>query len=307
MGGMHPSGVVRIILFMLTTMVVYYFTARFSHLVSSSRKREVRGEAHTQSSVLKSRTNYKYSPPFRHEISHHLAVPPIRVAGSGNRTDPKAFNTRNIHRIVHLDLKGAPPKLEYLRKIIPRLREWGATGLLLEYEDMFPYWGDLKVLARPNAYNTSTIAEILRLAETHELKVIPLIQTFGHFEFVLKHDQFKHIRERKDKDKNLNPAHEDSFRVVSQMIDQLMSLHPNIQHLHVGCDEVYYLGHSKESAQMMREKFYDGKGLFLHHVSKVLNHVHSKYPKVKALMWDDMIRKIDTYRLKVKCIFLFIF
>ena len=32
------------------------------------------------------------------------------------------------------------------------LHKWGATGLLVEYEDMFPYSGDLKELAAPNAY-----------------------------------------------------------------------------------------------------------------------------------------------------------
>ena len=35
------------------------------------------------------------------------------------------------------------------------LHKWGATGLLIEYEDMFPYTGDLADLPAANAYRSS--------------------------------------------------------------------------------------------------------------------------------------------------------
>ena len=44
-------------------------------------------------------------------------------------------------RLVHLDLKGAPPSVAYMKKIITLSRQLGATGVLLEYEDMFPWSG----------------------------------------------------------------------------------------------------------------------------------------------------------------------
>jgi hexosaminidase len=55
-------------------------------------------------------------------------------------------------RLVHLDLKGAPPKISYYEELFPILYKWGATGLLIEYEDMFPYWGELEELACKDAY-----------------------------------------------------------------------------------------------------------------------------------------------------------
>ena len=42
-----------------------------------------------------------------------------------------------------------------LVQLFPLLHKWGATGLLVEYEDMFPYTGDLADLAAPNAYRLS--------------------------------------------------------------------------------------------------------------------------------------------------------
>ncbi|XP_071576673.1 hexosaminidase D-like [Temnothorax nylanderi] len=56
--------------------------------------------------------------------------------GMGEKMDALTLGS---HRLVHLDLKGAPPRTCYFEKLFPLLRTWGATGLLLEWEDTFPY------------------------------------------------------------------------------------------------------------------------------------------------------------------------
>ena len=38
------------------------------------------------------------------------------------------------------------------------LQKWGATGLLVEYEDMFPYWDSLAEIASGNAYRSACYA-----------------------------------------------------------------------------------------------------------------------------------------------------
>uniref|UniRef100_A0A6I8P3C2 Hexosaminidase D n=1 Tax=Ornithorhynchus anatinus TaxID=9258 RepID=A0A6I8P3C2_ORNAN len=57
-------------------------------------------------------------------------------------------------RLVHLDLKGAAPKISYLEQLFPLLSQLGATGVLVEYEDMFPFQGDLGILRSPYAYRS---------------------------------------------------------------------------------------------------------------------------------------------------------
>ena len=41
--------------------------------------------------------------------------------------------------LVHIDMKGGPPRPQYLLQLLPLLKQWGATGLLIEWEDMFPW------------------------------------------------------------------------------------------------------------------------------------------------------------------------
>jgi hexosaminidase len=100
------------------------------------------------------------------------------------------------HRLVHLDLKGAPPRVSYYEDFFPLISSLGATGILMEYEDMFPFSGpQLQDLPAHNAYSKSDIRYILQLATNNGLEVIPLIQTFGHLEFLLKLKKYTELRE----------------------------------------------------------------------------------------------------------------
>lgn len=47
--------------------------------------------------------------------------------------------------------------MEYLLKLIPMFVKLGATGLLVEYEDMFPYEGILESIAASNHYTKAEV------------------------------------------------------------------------------------------------------------------------------------------------------
>lgn len=76
----------------------------------------------------------------------------------------------------------------YVLQLFKTFREWGATGLLIEWEDTFPYDGeliDIGSLHSQQAYSFGDVNQILSLAEKNNLIVIPLVQTFGHLEVCL--------------------------------------------------------------------------------------------------------------------------
>lgn len=199
------------------------------------------------------------------------------------------------HRIVHLDLKGAPPRLAYYAEIFPLIRELGGTGLLIEYEDMFPY--RRVELTATNAYSKSDIATIQRLAAENDLIVIPLIQTFGHLEFVLKLRQFKHLREEPKYPQVICPSRNASLILLKEMIDDMLELHPASKFIHIGSDEVYYLGECTQCQDRLKKMKWDKRDLFLNHMTTVANYIKSKNPGLTVLAWDDEFRQMSLEEL----------
>lgn len=169
-------------------------------------KRRIEGDANDQGSF----DNYA------NQGGNQLGIPYVNLDTKNPYVPAK--------RVIHLDLKGAPPKVSYLARLFPLLKTLGATSLLLEYEDMFPFTGNLADIAAHNAYSKEQILDILRSAKDNELEVIPLVQTFGHLEFALKREAFVHLREVPESPQALCPSLNRSLEFVEAMIDQVYQL-----------------------------------------------------------------------------------
>ncbi|KAM9457058.1 hexosaminidase D [Clarias gariepinus] len=201
-------------------------------------------------------------------------------------------------RIVHLDLKGAPPKVSYFQQIFPLISSLGADGVLMEYEDMFPYEGELGILSSPFSYSHEEIDEIKILASLYNLELIPLVQVFGHLEFVLKHEKYFHLREESNYPNSLNPVVPESLSLVKAMLTQVLEKHPEARWFHIGADEVYNLGESEDSKNWLKENNKSVGALFLSHVTKVCHFLAEQKPGIKPIFWEDMLRKLDANLIK---------
>ncbi|KAG1954747.1 hexosaminidase D [Pimephales promelas] len=210
------------------------------------------------------------------------------------------LSLRSCKKLVHLDLKGAPPRIDYLIQLIQLFADLGANGLLIEYEDMFPYEGELKVLQSTTQppYSREEIASIQDAASKRGLEIIPLVQMFGHLEFVLKHKVFRDLREVDYCLGTLNPHHDRGVKLVLEMLKQVMKLHPKSTNLHIGADEVYMLGLGDESKQWLSAPGRSVHKLFLSHVIKVAKGIQKSVPNLKLIMWDDMLRSMTPETIK---------
>ena len=208
-------------------------------------------------------------------------------------TDTRSLQQFDEH-LVHLDLKGAPPKMPYLVRLLSLFRDLGATGLLVEFEDTYPYVGDLQVLRGPVAYTEKEIVEFLKQAKDVGLEVVPLVQTFGHLEFVLKHDKFKELRATPDNPSSLSSMNTDSLSLVKVMIEDIMRLHAKARFIHLGGDEVFNLGES----ELDKKSGLSENELYLHHMKPVLEFTKSMFPGVQPLVWHDMLMHWSAEELK---------
>ncbi|XP_044308512.1 hexosaminidase D-like [Varanus komodoensis] len=226
-----------------------------------------------------------------------LALPNSQVAAAApaqvmRQQRLKDFSAVQM-RLVHLDLKGAAPKVSYLEQVFPLFSKLGANGILIEYEDMFPFKGELEVLKSPYAYSEEDISKILKLAELNKLEVVPLVQTFGHVEFILKHDKYRHLREVERFPNSFNPHVPETLALLKAVLAQVLSRHPRSSWVHIGADEVFHLGEGTDSKNWMSHNAGDVGQMYLKHVREVVDFVASQAPGLQVLLWDDMLRKVS--------------
>uniref|UniRef100_A0A0N4Z585 beta-N-acetylhexosaminidase n=1 Tax=Parastrongyloides trichosuri TaxID=131310 RepID=A0A0N4Z585_PARTI len=205
----------------------------------------------------------------------------------------EVFN--KCEKIIHLDLKGAPPKLVYYETFFPFLKNLGVTSILIEYEDMFPYDGKLSCIKCENAYSVEEIKEINRLAILNKLELIPLVQTFGHLEFVLKHNKFYHLREVPSKDDSICPSDDETYILIEEMIRQIKVLHPLSARIHIGGDEAYQINKDYRCHYMKM----DNISITLKHLSKLSYIVKHRLGFSEVLAWYDMFEKATIKQLRM--------
>ncbi|KFM76323.1 Hexosaminidase D, partial [Stegodyphus mimosarum] len=158
---------------------------------------------------------------------------------------------------------------------------------------MFPYQGDLQIVCQPDVYSKEEIQKIQSLAAENDLEVVPLVQSFGHLEFLLKHDKYYEIREAERYPNALCPSHPKSEAIVLEMVKQIIESHPNSKFIHIGGDEVWHLGQCVSCKEKMKAENWKKEHLFLDHMCRIIKKIREKYPNIEIIIWDDMMRDID--------------
>jgi len=216
------------------------------------------------------------------------------------QTYPKLVNGDKfvpIRKMVHLDLKGAPYKPHFFDELFAFFNNLGLTGVLIEWEDMFPYTGKLATAVNGNAYSLQDIETILQAAKAHHLDVIPLVQTFGHLEWILKLEEFKHLREDSRYPQVICFAAEESFTLIKDMVDQVASVHKKfgMKYFHMGADEAFQVGYCNATVRQMAKE--GGKErVMLWHISRTAEYIKNTHD-VTVLAWHDMFAHVMEHDL----------
>lgn len=213
----------------------------------------------------------------------------------GEESEDKDYNKEGADKAarpfkelwVHVDLKGAPPKPEFFSKLFDLLRNYEVTGILLEVEDMLDFTGSLACIRRPNYYTDEQIQWIIKEADAHHMQTVPLVQCFGHLEFMLKRKEFSKLRELADSYLDICPSHPETMKVITSYIGQVLQKFPAAKSLHIGADEVCFIGSCAECKLNLIESSRDD--LYFRYLEQLIKEV-KKTREVEIMIWDDMIR-----------------
>lgn len=187
-------------------------------------------------------------------------------------------------RSAYLDLRQGFPNFENLISYIEMMAEFKTNTLMIEYEDKFPFEKYSSLKHPKYSFTDERLQLILDTAQQNFIEIIPLQQSFGHLEYVLKHEKYMHLRETPEDLGELCPCNPDSLRLSCELIDEIAEKHPNSRYIHLGCDEIWSLG----SCNVCKGKYGENKGqMFVDFVNKLICHVCDLGKK--PIIWHDML------------------
>ncbi len=186
-------------------------------------------------------------------------------------------------RVYHLDLKGTRRTLANLHAILPRLAEFKVNAVLAEYED-YVRLDRHPALAVPGALTKSQVKDWIAAARDYNLTVIPLVQTLGHLQYVLRQPAYSHLQEKPGNPAEACCTHPDTWPLIRDFLDEIMELHAGLPLFHVGLDETFNLGTCPrcQAALGGRSKM----TLYVDWVNRCCRHVRAQ--GFTPLVWGDV-------------------
>ncbi|MBT9775340.1 family 20 glycosylhydrolase [Clostridium sp. MCC353] len=188
-------------------------------------------------------------------------------------------------RSDYLDLRTIYPTYDHMLEYIGKLAEFKLNTLVIEYEDKLPFQ-KMKFLCHPEyAFTMEEFQEILETARRNFIKIIPLQQSFGHLEYVLKHEKYRSLREIPQAVGEMCPLRQGALELSRALLEETAALHPQAEYLHIGCDEVWSLGSSRECMESGKSR----EEIFIEYVNRLVDMVCALGKK--PVLWHDMIAR----------------
>lgn len=189
-------------------------------------------------------------------------------------------------RSMNLDLRQTFSRPEKLVEYMAEFAKYKINAVLIEYEDKFPFERNSLFRHPRFALSRDQLEALKEAAAEHFIEIIPLQQTFGHLEYVLRHGEYKKLRETEESTGELCPSNPESYRLVAGLLEEVMEAHPDSAYIHLGCDEVYSLC----ECSVCRERYGGSKGAaFISFVNRLVPFCLEK-GKV-PIIWHDMLDK----------------
>jgi hypothetical protein len=189
------------------------------------------------------------------------------------------------YRAIHLDLKHHLEKTEYYYELMDDLARYKINGIIAEMEDKIRYERQ-PVVGSEDGLTIGEWKKLSQYAMERNIEISPLIQGLGHASFILKHDDYKALRDDPGSDWAFNPLDPETYKVQFDLYLDAIGATPHGRYLHVGGDEVHTTGRGSGQSALKLQL------MWLDKVSKFAEQ-HNRIP----IFWDDMPLKFaEVYR-----------
>ena len=203
--------------------------------------------------------------------------------GINNTTGKQEADTSFKVKGFHLDLRIQVMTMPELKAFALKLSRNGINTLVMEWEAAYPYEKH-SVISNRYSYSREEVKSFVAYCNSLDIDVIPLQQSFGHVEYILRHYRYKDLREDQQDYSQVNPLKEELCKsLFTDLYRDMISTHTS-KYIHIGGDETYLLGHSKESQEKVSAV---GKGRLYGDYIKMLCDVVISLGKI-PIVWADI-------------------
>lgn len=148
------------------------------------------------------------------------------------------------------------------------------------------------------------VRDLLSCAREYGFEIVPEVQSLGHVQYITyAHPE---LAEREEKDREVSdtrgederpanfyshcycPSNEESYKLIFDIIDEVVEVAQPKHYVHIGHDEVYHLG------LCPRCKGTSHDVLYARHVNRLYDYLKSK--GLGTALWSDMIQPVTKYQ-----------
>jgi hypothetical protein len=221
-----------------------------------------------------------------------LVISAVLLAAGGERsgkatTAPDSGNSLDgKSKIVgfHIDMNIAQFRCEYLKERLKLLADLGYNTILWEVENNIR-WETCPECAAPEAFTKEEFKDILAYSRTLGLEPIPLLQTIGHCEYVLKNEKYMRLAELPERLDQYCPRNPEVVPFLRKWAAEYLEVFGNICYFHLGADEAYALGQCPRCRAYAEE--HSLSELYVAHINAVSQSLADK--GIRPIIWGDMI------------------
>ena len=190
------------------------------------------------------------------------------------------------YRAIHLDMKHHVESGRTYYDIIDGLAKVKINAIIVEFEDKLRY-RKAAAVGSPNAISIEEFRAISKYAKARNIEISPLVQGLGHASFILKHEEYKKLRDDSTSDWAFDALNPQTYDVQFALYEDAIEATPDGRYLHVGGDEVGKLGVS----ELARKSGLTPIQLQMQWLKKVCDfaQAHHRIP----IFWDDMLFKLS--------------
>lgn len=184
--------------------------------------------------------------------------------------------------IFHFDSNFVQRTIPAAKAILKEVSALGYNAVLWELEDQVR-WETCPECAQADSWSKEEFEELLAYSRGLGLEPIPLLQTVGHGEYVMKHPAYRHFREDAGHSDCYCTSNPEVRAFLKRWLEEFVELFGSVKYFHMGGDEAWWFGSCPECSRRKRGELYAEHIFDLAEV--LLKH------GIRPGVWGDMILK----------------